>query len=106
MAAAAGRRLEARRTVKHGALWLDTDDQVGAELVGEYYDAKVDLLGAVLTKRSLFVVLVYEKVQEPGWSLPHWAVRGPQNWFPTLEEATNYMIDAVRTARDVGGKGP
>lgn len=84
--------------MKHGALWLDTDDQIGAELVGEYYDAKVDLLGAVFSKRGLFLAIVYEKVQEAGWSLPHWRARGPQNWFPSLEDATSYMIDAVRAA--------
>ena len=84
--------------MKHGARWLDTEEQLGAELVGEYYDPKVDLLGAVFTKGGLYLALVYKK--EPEGSLPRWTARGPQNWFPTLQDATNYMIEAMRAARD------
>jgi hypothetical protein len=87
--------------MKHGAVWVEADEPAGAELVGEYYDPKVDLIGAVYTRDGNYLALVYGKVQPRGSSTPpQWTARGPQNWFPTLEDATNYMIESVRAARD------
>lgn len=86
--------------MKHGALWLDTDEQTGSELVGEYYDRQLDMIGAIFARRGLYLVTIYEKVNDPSWSVPHWISRGPQNWFPSMEHASNYMLDALRAARD------
>ena len=85
--------------MKHGALWLDTETRTGAELVGEHYDPDADLLGAVFAKGGVFLVVVYEKIRQPDGSTLRWTPRGPQNWLQTIEDATSYMIEAVRAGR-------
>jgi hypothetical protein len=83
--------MSGRNQMKHGALWLATEEDFGAELVLERYDAALDVIGAVFRKRGLFLAVVYEKNQDPGLSVPHWSQRDPDSWFDTADDATRHL---------------
>jgi hypothetical protein len=91
--------MSGRDQMKHGALWLATEESFGAELLLERYEPTLDVIGAVFRKRGLFLAVVYEKSQDPGLSVLHWSQRDPDSWFDTADEATRHMLSVLAPAR-------
>ncbi len=79
---------------KYGAYWHRSDYE--GDLIFEFYDDKLDLIGAVHKKPAgLYVACLYEKVEDPMFDSPSWSEIKPDALFDNLDEAKAHITAQI-----------
>lgn len=83
---------------RDGALWVD-DANTGYTLVFEEYNPATDLMGTVYHRPpDFFRAAVFQKTNDPQWSLPWWTERRPDAIFADQSEAIAHVVRLIAEA--------
>ena len=79
---------------KHGAIWVDHDNDDSACIVSETHSEGADKLFLIYQRRDgLFMPYSYVKQSSPQWSMPFWTNENAKTVFQTLAEAREFLAN-------------
>ena len=85
---------------KHRGLWYEAED-TSEQYVFEEYAEDLDLIAAVRrTNQGHFVAVLFQKVADHQYILPHWSEIRPEALFDNQQDAVSHVRTLLENERE------